>query len=379
MKTTAIICAAGSGDRAGFSKNKMLVPLYGAPVLWHTLKKFAFADEMIVTYSEGDLEEFEKICAPFGAVLSPGGATRTESVYGALQKVTGDIVLVHDGARPFVTRDVIDGCIESVKNYGSGICALAATDTVATTKNGRIISVPDRNTVYELQTPQGFYTTDLVTAYEKAMFDECAYTDDSSIFAKYIESPRICGGSPDNIKLTYPKDFVRGEKEVLEFTGDVGFGTDVHVFGEGSFVRLCGVDIPCDVSLVSHTDGDCAAHAVADALLSAAKMRDIGYYFPDTDENTKGENSLKLLQSVYNMICEKGYDVDGVSLRVEAQKPRIAPFVEDMKKTLAEALHTGADRIAVHAGTAEGLGFVGEGLGIAAYCAANLRKRTDKA
>lgn len=374
MRTTAIICAAGNGERAGFSKNKTLVPLRGAPILWHTLEKFAFADEIIITFSEDDREEFEKIAEKFAARLSPGGETRTESVYKALKIATGDIVLIHDGARPYVTKKEIDACLESVKTFGSGVCAVPAVNTVAVTRGGRVYSVPERKTVYEILTPQGFYTTDIMTAYEKAMDDDCAYTDDSSIFAKYIEAPKICEGSPENVKLTYPEDFVREERALFKTCENVGFGEDAHVLAKGNHVRLLGVDIPANFCLTSHTDGDCAAHAVADALLSAARLNDIGFYFPDTDEKLRGADSMKILRGCLEKVRESDFAVTGVTVLIEAEEPRLSPYIEAMKKNLSEVLGVGEGNIAVHAGTAEGIGFVGSKTGITAYSAVSLTK-----
>ena len=131
MKVSAIICAAGRGERAGFGKNKLLAPLCGAPALYHTLKQFDIPeiDEVIVTSSAADAKEIKALCAPFGFKVVPGGKTRYLGVRSALEKVTGDIVLIHDGARPFVTKKIITDCIKTVEVYGSGVCALPATDT----------------------------------------------------------------------------------------------------------------------------------------------------------------------------------------------------------------------------------------------------------
>ena len=183
-KISAIICAAGSGKRAGIDKNKLLAPLYGAPALYYTLKALAIneIDEVIVTSSESDFEEISALCAPFGFKTVLGGATRTESVRRALGQVTGDIVLIHDGARPFVSIELIKNCIETVKKYGSGICAVKATDT-AVYAGMRV----DRDKLHLVQTPQGFYTDDIKKAY--ALADGKVYTDDSAIYAEFIEQP----------------------------------------------------------------------------------------------------------------------------------------------------------------------------------------------
>ena len=190
MKKTvcAIICAAGKGSRAGFEKNKLLLAVEGKTILEKTLSAFDFPliDEMIVTSSENDFAEISAICHTFERTKTVlGGATRTDSVYNALKEATADIVLVHDGARPFVTRQMIEGCIDSVKQKGSGICAIECRDTVAVVAEGKIITVPNRNNLQQIQTPQGFWREKLLYAYEMAAQEASpCYTDDSSIYAR---------------------------------------------------------------------------------------------------------------------------------------------------------------------------------------------------
>ena len=180
----AVICAAGKGNRAGFEKNKLLVPFMGATALEKTLSAFDFpaVQEIIVTSSSQDFDEISALCKKYPhakAVL--GGEDRSHSVYNALKEVQSDIVLIHDGARPFVTQEIIEGCIHSVKAFGSGVCAIPCTDTIAESKDGKIISVPNRNNLKQIQTPQGFFKENILFAYERAMEKGKEYTDDSSV------------------------------------------------------------------------------------------------------------------------------------------------------------------------------------------------------
>lgn len=384
MKITAVICAAGRGERAGFSRNKLLVPLGSAPALWLTLEKFASEkikpvkeitnpslykdgfDEVLVTASPEDKEEIERLCAPFGFKTVTGGATRTESVYNALKQATGDIVIIHDGARPYITDTAIAECIECVKEHGSAVCALPVTDTTAIVCDGRITSVPQRRTVYSLQTPQGFYLSNLLAAYGQAAASGESFTDDSSVYLRYVGAPHIFIGSEKNVKLTFKKDFDLGGAVMPEVTGKrLGIGADTHAFGkEQDYVTLCGVKIPCDKGLIAHSDGDVAVHAVMDALLSAAGLRDIGYYFPDADEKFLNADSLKLLKEVVQLIRAEGFTPASVSVSIQAEKPRIGKFTDEMKQTLAEALNIDKKAVGITAGTCEGLGYIGRGLGI---------------
>lgn len=375
LKVSVIIAAAGKGERAGFGKNKLLAPLCGAPALWHTLEKFDIpeTDEVIIASSEYDFEEISALAAPFGYKVVLGGETRTQSVKKALAAVTGDIVLIHDGARPFVSREMIIKCIDSVKRFGSGVCALPCTDTIATSNYGLITGCHDRHSLYRIQTPQGFYTEDIRRAYEMAGDSE--YTDDSRVYCEFCGFPRVVEGEESNKKLTYAEDFARAVPP-LPSGGAVraGFGVDVHAFCEGNYVTLGGVKIDCDKALLAHSDGDVLFHAVTDALLSAAGLKDIGHYFPDADPAYKGADSAHMCKIALNEVKKAGYAPLNISISVQAEKPKLAPHIDDIIKNIAYVLDIPASSVAVAAGTSEKLGFVGRGLGITAYAVALLKE-----
>ncbi|MBE7079725.1 MAG: 2-C-methyl-D-erythritol 2,4-cyclodiphosphate synthase [Clostridiales bacterium] len=358
----AVICAAGKGSRAGFSENKLLIPFGTSTALETTLSAFDFPaiDEIIVTASEVDFDQITALCAPYARTkVVLGGADRSHSVYNALKASTADIVLIHDGARPYITREVIEGCIHSVKTHGSGICAIECRDTVAVVKDGKIVQVPARDTLRQIQTPQGFFRENITYAYERAFEQETvAYTDDSSVFAQFCGAPRICAGARDNIKLTYAEDFSKG-------VARCGFGVDTHAFGKvQDYIVLAGVKIPSQSGLIAHSDGDVLVHAVMDAMLSAAGLKDIGHYFPDTDEQWKGASSMKMLGLVVELLAERNLTVQNLSVAIQAERPRLAKYIDDMKNALAGALGIDPTRVGISAGTNEGLGYVGEGKGI---------------
>ena len=362
MSVCAIICAAGKGTRAGFEQNKLLIPYGDSTVLEKTLSAFDFPliDEIIVTSSETDFDAIRALCAPFTRTrVVLGGEDRSHSVYNALKTATADIVLIHDGARPFITRKAIEGCIESVKTYGSGICAVECRDTIAETQNGQIVNVPPRASLRQIQTPQGFYREQILCAYEKAFSEDTpSYTDDSSVFAKYYGAPHLCGDARDNVKVTYAEDF-------KDNFARCGFGVDTHAFGkEQDYIVLAGVKVPSQSGLIAHSDGDVLVHAVMDAMLSAVGLKDIGHYFPDTDEKWKGASSMKMLEMVTVLLAEQGYGVKNLSVAIQAERPRLAKYIDEMKLSLAETLKIDPTRIGISAGTNEGLGYVGEGKGI---------------
>jgi len=368
VKISAIICAGGKGVRAGFEKNKLLAPLpdfsaNGKTVLWKTISTFNYPliDEIIVATAKCDYDQVVEICKDFPtAKVVLGGASRAETVKNALQTVSGEIVLIHDGARPFVSQESIENCIHSVQENGSGICAVPVTDTIAVVEDNLIVDVPNRKTLYRLQTPQGFYLKDIEYAYARASKPLSEYTDDSSVFAESFDCVTICQGSEKNVKLTFADDFSSPKK--------VGFGVDTHAFGkEQNYITLCGVQIPSESGLIAHSDGDVAVHALMDALLSAVGLRDIGYYFPDTDEKYKGADSISLLNEVMGKIEEKGYAVGNVSIAIQAEKPRLAKYIPQMKSKLSSVLKIKEESVGITAGTNEKLGYVGEGKGITVY------------
>jgi 2-C-methyl-D-erythritol 2,4-cyclodiphosphate synthase len=188
--------------------------------------------------------------------------------------------------------------------------------------------------------------------------DNAVYTDDSSVFARYCGAPTLCEGSPANIKLTYAPDF---EKAFAR----CGFGVATHAFGKAQdYIVLAGVKIPSQSGLIAHSDGDVAIHALMDALLSAAGLKDIGFYFPDSSPKWKDANSMDMLKQVLLLLDERGYQTQNVSIAVQAEKPRLAKYIDEMKIRLANALRIDPTAVGITAGTNEGLGYVGEGKGI---------------
>lgn len=372
MSVSVIICAAGRGTRTGFEKNKLLVPYLGIPVLERTICAFCIPeiDEIILSVHEADLEEISVLQRKYGKVRTViGGETRSISVYNALKEAKGEIVLVHDGARPFVSPAVIRRCIQSVKDYTSGICALPVTDTIALASGEEIQSYSERKNTYAIQTPQGFLKDELLLAYEKALsVSKLDYTDDSSLFAAFVRPAHLCEGDVENKKLTFRSDFYGDNTRI-------GFGVDTHAFGkEQNYIILGGEQVPSFSGLIAHSDGDVLVHALMDALLSAIGKRDIGHYFPDTDDKWKDASSIEMLTRVHTMIKEEGYVLKNVSCAIQAEKPRLAPYIEKMTARLSEVLSLPYHAVGISAGTNEKLGYVGEGKGITVYATVLLSK-----
>ena len=268
-----------------------------------------------------------------------------------------DYVLVHDAARPYVSQKIIGDCIKTMRAHGSAVCALPCTDTLVHAQSGIIAGSYDRDTAYTLQTPQGFAFAELLAAYRKITPAD-SFTDDSGVYAKYVAPPHIFAGEKRNSKLTFREDFAMNETRT-------GVGVDTHAFGgDKNYIVLGGVRIPAASGLVAHSDGDVLCHAVMDALLSAAGLSDIGHYFPDTDPQYKGANSLILLENVRKLIENEGFCAENVSAAIVAQAPKLAPHIRQMKQNLAHALQISERAVGITAGTNEGLGYLGRGEGI---------------
>ncbi len=372
-----ILCAAGSGARTGLKKNKIFAEVDGLPAITHCLSAFApFSEQIIIACRKEDEARIRPLLSPFPmASTVVGGATRSESVFRALEGVTADMVLIHDAARPFVSPALIEDCIANVQAYGSAVCALPFTDT-AVLLEGDVPTPLPRSKVYTVQTPQGFLTEELRGAYKRAEAEGRLgeFTDDGGVFAAYVRPPHLFLGDARNRKLTYPSDFPAER---------VGFGVDTHAFAHQNeidsgiarlnlnYIKLCGVTVPSDRAIEAHSDGDVPVHALMDALLSAIGESDIGHLFPDTDPAYANADSMKLLAVVMERVRAKGYGVKNASIAIVCERPRLSPHIEHMRERVTEALQ--AECVGISAGTNERLGYVGEGRGITAYATVLLK------
>lgn len=291
--------------------------------------------------------------------IAIGGSTRGESVRRGMLRIlkeTGEpngVVLIHDGARPFVSLKQIHDVVVSAETYGSGVLAVENSDTLATFDGERVGENVPRN-VLQIQTPQGFDFERIMRAYASANGEK---TDDAQVYAELFGSVRWVRGSASNFKITYKEDLAVGIK--------IGVGYDVHQLETGRKFILGGVEIPNSKGMVAHSDGDVLCHAVADSLLSAVGGRDIGYHFPDTDEKYKGISSIILLEKCVDIAREKGYTPTFVSAVVACQKPKLSPHIEKIRSSIAKTMGLPVASVNIGATTTEGLGVVGEEKGIA--------------
>ena len=367
MKVSLILTCAGKGLRAGFEKNKLLMPVDGEVCFIKALNVFIRSgkvDEYIVTANKDDFDEIKAISPDFVKIVI-GGDTRSRSIENALEHVTGDIVLIHDGARPFLTENLVNDCINTVINFGSAIPCIPSVDTIANGDNDEIINYVGKSGLYSVQTPQGFITKDIKHAYTCARGDFA--NDDGSLYLKYIKNPRIYVGEKENVKLTFKDDF--NKKEVR-----FGTGFDCHKLIADRDLILGGIKIPHDKGLLGHSDADVLTHAIMDAILSGAGLRDIGFYFPDSDPKYKGAYSVDLLKEVLSLVKENGFKVKSVSAVIMAEKPKLLKHIPSIKENLAKILDLPLDKIGIGATTLEGLGFVGREEGICVHANVVLEK-----
>ena len=368
MNVSVIIVAAGTGSRAKLNKNKVLFEIDGQTILEKTVRQFLYIEnilEVIVTASANDLQIFKDILSPLSDKISVvlGGDTRTNSVKNALSHTHGDIVLIHDGARPFVSENLINSVMECAIANGSAIPCVEMCETLGF--GGELIEKVERQNFYSIQTPQGFNTQEIKKAY--SMITNETFTDDSGVYCKFIAPCHRVQGEKKNIKLTYPEDFEDNKIRI-------GTGFDLHRLVEGRKLILAGVEIPHYKGLLGHSDADVVTHAVMDAMLSAAALRDIGYYFPDTDPQYEGISSILLLAKIMELVAEKGYKVSNLSITIMAEKPKLMKYVPQLSTNLAKVIHISTKDLGITCTTLEGLGIIGEEKAIATRAYVALRK-----
>ena len=375
-RITVIIAAAGSGKRMGGGISKQYIEIDGEMILERSLRAFCvhpYIDRICLTVKEEDLSFckdrwFDALGCEKLSVITPGGKERQDSVAAALEVLASserpDFVLVHDGARPFITEDAISRLVEAAVRYGAAALGVPVKDTIKSAEGDFYTGTPDRKTLFAVQTPQGFAFDLLKAAYEKAAKDDFCGTDDAQIAEHFGAKVRLVMGDYSNKKITTKEDLSPSREWRM------GTGLDVHAFESGRRLVLGGVDIPFDRGLAGHSDADVLTHAVMDALLGACGLGDIGRHFSDKDPRYKDISSLKLLAAVREMIIEAGFRIGNIDATLVGERPKIAPYSEDIRKNLANALQTDIDRINIKGTTTEKLGFCGREEGLAATASA---------
>jgi 2-C-methyl-D-erythritol 4-phosphate cytidylyltransferase/2-C-methyl-D-erythritol 2,4-cyclodiphosphate synthase len=381
MRTEVILLAAGCGKRMQAGENKVFLPLCGVPVLCRSVRAFqGLCDTLVLVVKPEEEPKARELLTAHGlmndiSAIAYGGPERQDSVRNGLTVLSREesVVLVHDAARPLVTRDIIKRAIASVRAHGTGVAAVPVKDTIKQADwENKVVSTLDRAQLRAVQTPQGFLKSILLKAHRKAEETGILATDDAALAEAMGETVQLSDGSFENLKITTPEDMLMAEAVLKGRKGKeypsmrIGQGYDVHQLAAGRKLILCGVEIPHETGLLGHSDADVALHALMDALLGALALGDIGKHFPDSDPCYKGISSLLLLKHVAGLVKEQGFTTGNVDVTIVAQRPRLAPYVAAMRENVAKALETALDSVSIKATTTERLGFEGEEKGISA-------------
>lgn len=378
-KTIALVLAAGSGRRFGGDVPKQYVAVAGRPLLHHSAGAFArhpAVDAVRVVIQDGDRAHYDAAVCGLD-LLDPicGGPTRQDSVrlgLESLESLVPDRVLIHDGARPAVDARVIDRVVAALDDGPGVIPALPVGDSLKRAANGRVTASVARTDLWRAQTPQGFHFAEILAAHRAAAGRELS--DDAAV-AELADLPvGLVAGAESNIKVTTEDDLDRA-RQLLEARLEtrVGMGFDVHPFGPGDHVMLCGRRIAHDHGLIGHSDADAGLHALVDAVLGALGAGDIGEHFPPDDPRWRGAASGRFAAHVRDMVAAAGGEIAHLDVTVVCERPKVAPHRSAMVEEVAALFGLAVGRVSVKATTTERLGFPGRGEGIAALAVATLR------
>lgn len=371
----ALVVAAGRGTRAGGDLPKQWQLLAGKTILEHSLAALSLsAKTTVVALHEEDFALWENSGLVADIVVA-GGASRDASVRAgldALAPFAPDRVLIHDAARPLISQTVIADVLSALETHQGAAPAVPVVDALWTGDTGLVAGTQDRSGLYRAQTPQGFDFKAICAAH--TAFDGIA-TDDVAVARAAGIDVAIVPGDDDNMKITGPDDLARAER-LMRAKMDIrlGNGYDVHRFGPGDHVWLCGVKVPHGRSLQGHSDADVGMHAVTDAIYGALGMGDIGQHFPPSDPQWKGAESHIFLRHAVALAAEHGFVVSNIDCTLVCEYPKIGPHQPAMKAAMANIMGLDPSRVSVKATTSERLGFTGREEGIASLATATLVK-----
>ena len=374
----AIILSGGEGKRFDKKLPKQFFNINGLTILELTLKKFLisnFFSKIIIVCNKKYIEKTKKILKDTNIIIIEGGETRQKSVFNGLKeclKSNPFNVIIHDVVRPFFSKKLLENIFLSLKKNDSAVPAINTKDSIRLIKKDLYQDVSRKN-MNLIQTPQGFNFYKIFEAHKS--FIDSDSSDDSIIFSKNGNNVTIINGEVVNFKITTKEDLELAKmitKNIKLSDIRVGSGFDVHKFKKGDELILLGLKIPFDKSLEGHSDADVLSHAIADALLGAVGLPDIGHFFPPTDESIKGISSLEILSRVASELNELGAVIVNLDSTLIAEKPKILPYADEMKENISQSLGIDPKLIGIKATTNEQLGFLGREEGMAAMAVASV-------
>lgn len=354
--------------------NKLTLPIDGKPVIQKTVEAFVQAGltEIYLVVPAGKEGVFGGLSYPLPVTVVPGGATRQASVYAGLAAVpeTTQYVLIHDGARPFVSPGLIARVLTAMRESGACFPGIPLSDTVYEARANRLTKILTRDDYVAVQTPQGFRRELIVEAHRQALAHGITATDDAALVSLMHHTVVVVEGEQENIKLTTPSDLAHC---LTPGVTRYGFGLDVHRLVPGRRLCLGGVEIPYHLGLLGHSDADVLTHAIMDALLGAVGLGDIGQHFPDSDGRYRDAASLELLREVAALLKTRHAEPTHIDVTLLLEAPKIGPYREAIRRNIAATLGLTESQVNIKATTNEGLGFVGAGEGAVCYAAATVR------
>ena len=370
---TALIVAAGTGSRAKLPQSKILYPIQGKPLFMYSVETFfSLGFDIVLVVAKEDIQEIRKHITD-DVKLVIGGKTRSESVMLGLKEVKTPYVYIHDAARPLISKDAILSIEKSLQYHDAVLLAEKVTSALKKVDNGRVSSA-SRNDFILSQTPQAFLTEKIRYAHIR---NDQSYDDDIALYQHFYPDDKIfvIMNEENNLKVTYKEDllFVKNMIERDEYMR-IGHSFDIHQLIEGRPLILGGIQIPHEKGLLGHSDADVLSHVIAEAMLGALSLGDLGTYFPDTDPAFKDMNSIKILTYIYNLIRQKGYEIGNIDATVYAEAPKLSPHIQTIKDNLAKSLGVSSDQISVKATTYEKLDAIGEKKAIAAEAIVLVKK-----
>jgi 2-C-methyl-D-erythritol 4-phosphate cytidylyltransferase/2-C-methyl-D-erythritol 2,4-cyclodiphosphate synthase len=391
----ALIVAAGTGQRFGGALPKVFADLAGQPMFVWSLRAFAAVPQIsniVLAVAPEYITIATDIChrlqlnTPYQVIS--GGPRRQDSVRAGLHAMTDKpphIVAIHDGARPLVTPEMITQNINVCSKHHAAVACVPLTDTVKSfADDGSVVKTLDRSQLRAIQTPQTFDYHLILDAHDNAFQSGLEVTDDASVLEATGHSVVASRGSRDNIKVTEREDLAQAAWIMRRRHGlqsppplRIGHGYDIHRLAPARPLILCGIQLPHDAGLLGHSDADVALHAIADAILGAAALSDIGRYFPDTDPRYENADSAELLTEVLTMAADAGWAVGNIDITIITEEPKLSPYRHDMIHSLAAILDVPVSSVSVKATTNEGLGPTGRAEAIACHAVAGLIPHDD--
>jgi 2-C-methyl-D-erythritol 4-phosphate cytidylyltransferase/2-C-methyl-D-erythritol 2,4-cyclodiphosphate synthase len=383
LPIAGLIVAAGRGARLGGATPKQYLSLGGRTVLRRSVEALLDhpgIDILLAVIHPDDRPLYDAAVAGIadGRLLAPatGAGTRAGSVRAGLEALAvrrPSRVLIHDAARPFVSRRVIGDVLAALEHGVGAFPGLPVVDALWRADDDRILEPVAREGVRRAQTPQGFRFAEILAAHRA---HDGSAADDVAVAMRAGHDVRVVPGDEANLKITTEADLERARRE-LEAGADVrtGNGFDVHRFGPGDRVVLCGVGIPFERGLIGHSDADVGMHSITDAIFGALAEGDIGRWFPPGDPKWRGAASEIFLAKAVGRAQDRGFSLGHLDCTLVCEAPKIGPYAERMRAELARICGIDRGRISVKATTSEGLGFTGRGEGIAALATATLVRR----